>query len=408
MTQKNSAKSLVGKHPDRSLPTSQKPVDFETIREDFPSLTRFQAYLDTAFIGLMSRQVKAAREVFLEERFQFDPLPLNKTILGVWIDRMEQVRTKLAFFLGASDKEIAFTLCTGCGSNIALNGINWQQGDNVVTDNLEYPTDLHILNALNKKGVEVRIARNEGGAVSPEQFDALADKRTRAIVVSHVSYLSGYRHDLAQLADIVHGYGGYLFVDASQSVGSVKVNVAEEKVDFLSGIPYKWLAGPNGVGFLYVREALIPRILPDRLGWANIDGFKSFETLESNPLLETARRYEYGTLSFDGIHGLNAALDYVNRIGIENIEQRNLQLVALLRTRLCEKGFRFLTPPNNKSSILSFFVNDADAFGMRMREQGIYVTARHRNKGYIRVSPHFYNNEKDIKAFVQAFPNRDE
>jgi cysteine desulfurase/selenocysteine lyase len=379
-----------------------EPFDFETIREDFPPLARLRAYLNTAFTGLMSRQVKAAHEAFLEERFQFDPLPLDKTILDVWIERMEQVRAKLASFLGASDREIAFTLCTGCGSNIALNGIDWQQGDNVVTDDLEYPTDLHILNALKKKGVEVRIARNEGGAVSSEQFDALADKRTRAIVVSHVSYLNGYRHDLAQLADIVHGYGGYLFVDASQSVGSVKVNVAEEQVDFLSGIPYKWLAGPNGVGFLYVRETLIPRIVPDRLGWASIDGFKSLETLESNPLLETARRYEYGTLSFDGIHGLDAALDYVNRIGIENIEQHNLHLVALLRARLRERGFRFLTPPDNRSSILSFFVGDADACGTRMREQGICITARYRNEGYVRVAPHFYNNEKEIEAFVQA------
>lgn len=382
-----------------------EPFDFETIREDFPPLARLRAYLNTAFVGLMPRQVKAAREAFLEERFQFDPLPLDRTILDVWIERMEQVRAKLASFLGASDGEIAFTLCTSCGSNIALNGIDWRRGDNVVTDDLEYPTDLHILNALKKKGVEVRIARNEGGAVSPEQFDALADKRTRAIVVSHVSYLNGYRHDLAQLVDIVHGYGGYLFVDASQSVGSVRVNVAEEKVDFLTGIPYKWLAGPNGVGFLYVREALIPHIAPDRLGWASIDGFKSFETLESNPLLETARRYEYGTLSFEGIHGLDAALDYVNRIGVENIEQHNLQLIALLRARLREKGFRFLTPPNNRSSILSFFVDDADAFGARMREQGIRITARYRNEGYIRVSPHFYNSEKDIEAFVQAFPD---
>ena len=382
-----------------------EPFDFETIREDFPPLARLRAYLNTAFTGLMSRQVKAAHEAFLEERFQFDPMPLGRTILDVWIERTEQVRAKLATFLGASDREIAFTLCTGCGSNIALNGIDWQRGDNVVTDDLEYPTDLHVLNALKKQGVEVRIARSEGEAVFPEQFDALADERTRAIVVSHVSYLNGYRHDLAQLADIVHGYGGYLFVDASQSVGSVKVNVTEEKVDFLTGIPYKWLAGPNGVGFLYVREALIPRILPDRLGWASIDGFKSLETLESNPLLETARRYEYGTLSFEGIHGLDAALDYVNRVGIERIERRNLQLIALLRARLRERGVKFLTPPDNGSSILSFFVDDADAFGARMRELGICITARYRNEGYIRVSPHFYNNEEEIEAFIQAFPN---
>ena len=223
---------------------SDKPLDFESLRLDFPPLGKFRAYLDTAFVGLMPRQVKAAHENFLEERFQFGPFPLEKTILGVWLDKTEKVRLKLAHFLGAKENEIAFTYCTGCGSNIALNGINWQKGDNAVIDDLEYPTDFHILNVLKKKGVEIRIARNENGAVSPDKFDTLTDKRTRAVVVSHVSYLNGFRHDLKKLAEIVHKYGGYLVVDSAQAIGGVGVNVKDEDVDFMSGIPYKWLNGP--------------------------------------------------------------------------------------------------------------------------------------------------------------------
>ncbi|MFH1942307.1 MAG: aminotransferase class V-fold PLP-dependent enzyme, partial [bacterium] len=128
------------------------------------------------------------------------------------MSKMEEVRKKLAFFLGANPDEVAFTLCTGCGSNIALNGIDWQRGDNTVIDDLEYPTDFHILNTLKKRGVEIRIARNTNGSVSPDAFEALTDKRTRAFVVSHVSYLNGFRHDLKKLAEIIHTYGGYLIV----------------------------------------------------------------------------------------------------------------------------------------------------------------------------------------------------
>ena len=379
-----------------------KPFDIETIRQDFPPLKKL-TYFNTAFIGLMSQQVKAAREAFLEERFQFG-FPLEKSCLRVWKDKMEEVRGKLASFLGAKNKEIALTYCTGDGSNITLNGIDWRRGDNAVIDDVEYENTFHILNALKKrKGIEVRIARNKNGVISPDSFEALIDKRTRALVVSHVSYLNGFRHDLKKLADLIHAYGGYLVVDSAQGVGGVKINVKDEGVDFLSSIPYKWLGGPNGVGFFYIREDLIPLITPDRLGWDSTKGFKSLETMESTPLPEHASRFEYGTMNYEGIYGLDAALDYVNRIGIESIEQRNLKLVRMLRERLQKKGVKFYTPENNKSSILTFFIENEQAFGKKMKEKNIYLTARRKKKGHVRMSPHYYNNEEDIDIFMRAF-----
>lgn len=382
---------------------SREHTNFEDIRSDFPPLKKFRAYMDTAFVGLMPKQVKAAHEAFLEERFQFGPFPAEKTILGIWLDKTEEVRKKLALFLGAKESEIAFTYCTGCGSNIALNGIDWQKGDNAVIDDLEYPTDFHILNVLRKKGVEIRIARQKNGAVSPDKFEALADKRTRAFVVSHISYLNGFRHDLKKLADIVHTYGGYLVVDSAQSIGGIKVNVKDENVDFMSGIPYKWLNGPNGLGFFYIREQLIPMITPDRLGWASTNDFTSLETMESRPLPETARRYEYGTLGFESVYGLDASLDYINRIGMDAIEQRNLKLVQMLREHLRSHKVAFFTPEENRSPILTFYTDNEQFIGKKMKESKIFITARRKKRGHVRMSPHFYNNEEDIEAFMHAF-----
>ncbi len=377
--------------------------DFETLRRDFPPLETDRVYLDTAFVGLMSRQVKAAHEAFLEERYRFGPIPPDKTILGVWMAKTEEVRGKAASFLGAKEKEIAFTYCTGCGSNIALKGIDWRRGDNAVIDDLEFSTDFHILNSLRERGVEMRIARSDNGAVSPDQFEALVDKRTRALCVTHVSHHNGFRHDLKKLTEIVHAHGGYLIVDGAQSVGAIKVNVKEEGVDFLSCIPYKWLNGPNGVGFLYVREDLIDSHPPDRLGWSSTDEFTSLETMESTPLPDHAKRFQYGTLSYEGIYALDAAFDYINRVGIEAIEKHNLNLVRMLRERLREREVQFYTPENNRSSILSFYTENEKALGSELKKKGINVTARRGKEGHIRVSPHFYNTEEDIEAFVEAY-----
>jgi len=378
-------------------------IDFEKIRNDFPALKKYKAYLDTAFIGLMPKQVKTAHEVFLKERLEHGPFPADQSILGFWMDKMEKVRDKLAVFLGAESDEIAFTYCTGCGSNIAINGIDWQKGDNVIIDDLEYPTDFHVLNALKKRGVEVRIAKHENGKVSAEKFEALLDKKSRAIVVSHVSYLNGFRHDLKKLADLIHANKGYLIVDSAQAIGGLKVDVKKENVDFMSGIPYKWLNGPNGVGFLYVKKEIIPLFSPDRLGWASTNDFVSLETMESNPLPKTARRFEYGTLSFEGIYALDSVLDYINKIGIENIENRNLHLIKILRENLKNLNVNFFTPENNYAPILTFYIDNEKEFGMKMRKNGIYVTARKWDKGHVRISPHFYNNENDIQLFCDIF-----
>jgi len=379
-----------------------KPVDFAALRQDFPPLKTW-TYLDTAFIGLLSRQVKAAHERHLDERFRFDSLPNDSSILGVWMKRAERIRQKVAAFIGASSDEIAFTLCTGCGSNIALNGIDWQPGDNAVVDDLEYSTDMHILNALRQKGVEIRIVRNRDGVETPEDFAALTDKRTRAFVVCHVSHVNGLRHDLKALADIIHSTNGYLVVDAAQSVGGIKIDVAADHVDFMSGIPYKWLNGPNGVGFFYVRKEIIPGFPPDRLGWSSTNEFKSLETMESNPLPDTARRFEYGTLAYESVEGLEAAIDYMLAIGIDTVEKRTLALSRLLRELLKKKGVRFFTPENAESPIVACFVENARAMNMTLRDQRIYVTARAwEGEDYFRVSPHFYNTEEDVERFVSA------
>jgi len=380
-----------------------QPIDFESIRRDFPALNKFNAYLDTAFVGLVPKQVNLAHHRFLNDRLNWGPFPEHNSILGIWMNKSEEVRVKTARFLGANINEIAFTLCTGCGSNIAINGIKWKKGDNVVIDDLEYPTDFHILNALKKKGVDVRIVRNKNGFISPDNFEEKTDKRTRAYVVSHVSYLNGFRHNLKKLAEIIHSFNGYLIVDGAQSIGGLDINVKYEDVDFMSGIPYKWLNGPNGVGFLYVHERCIPDFEPDRLGWASTNDFISMETMESRPLPDSAKKFEYGTLSFEGIYGLDTVLDYINQIGIDNIEERNLGFVNTIYLALENKGFKFFTPHGNESPILSVYVDNENKLKSDLRDMGVYLTARNLNKGYLRISPHFYNNDNDIDNFLSAF-----
>jgi selenocysteine lyase/cysteine desulfurase len=139
------------------------------------------------------------------------------------------------------------------------------------------------------------------------------------------------------------------------------------------------------------------------LGWSSTDEFTSLETMESTPLPDHAKRFQYGTLSYEGIYALGAAFDYIDSVGIEAIEKHNLELIRLLREKLTDTGVQFHTPVNTRSPILSFFTENEKALGIELRNKGIHVTARRWREGHIRISPHFYNNEDDIEAFVEAY-----
>jgi cysteine desulfurase / selenocysteine lyase len=383
----------------------KKIFDPLKLQQDFPALQNIGTYLDTAFTGLMPNVVKSAHEAFLNERSLFSSIPNDKTILGLWLDKLEIVREKLAIFMGTKPQEIALTYCTGCGTNIAINGIDWKSGDNVVTDDLSYPTDIHVINGLKSKGVEVRFAYAKNGKIALEEIEKLIDNKTKALVVSHVSYINGFRHNLKRLADLIHEKNGYLIVDGTQSIGAIQVDLHKEQVDFFSCSPYKWMVGPPGVGFMYVREELLSKIVPDRIGWSSTENYELYESLESPPFWNHAKRFEYGTLNFEGIYALEASLDYLNGICIKEIEQHDLHLTKILYERLVELGVDVITPPDNNSPIVAFACEDVPDYSQKLKEQRIYITSRFWKQPMLRISPHFYSTEEDIAIFIDAYKN---
>ena len=371
-------------------------MDVHQIRRDFPALEEW-TYLDTAFVGLYPRQVRRGYEEFLDRWMLFSAAG-TKTILTEWLEKTEKVRGMIADFIGANSDEVAFTMCTGSGLNIVVNGIEWRKGDNVVFPEWEHnPLDTVT---LRRHGVEVRPIKAEGGSVELDDFEEAVDDDTKLVQVSQVSYVNGFRFDLKELADLVHGHSARLLVDATQAVGGLVVDVGREGVDYLSAAPYKYLMGPAGLAFLYVRQEHIGELTPDRVGWKNQiwEGEHAEEPLERR---ETARKFEYGTLHFQGAYGLEKSLEYLNQVGIDNIERRNLELVDHLWNGLSDLGKEMYTPPGTESPIVSFFDADAVELAARLMAEKVKVTGREAHGGHIRVSCHFYNTKGDIDRFIE-------
>jgi selenocysteine lyase/cysteine desulfurase len=369
-------------------------LNIAEIRKDFPLLNEW-VYLDNAFVGVMPRQVKEGYEEYVDLWYNFNP-PGDKTILQEWLTRTKKLRKKIADFIKTSPEEIAFTMCTGSGLNIVTNGMNWVKGDNVVFPEWEH--NALYTNTTVRNGVESRIVKARENKFELGDIEKKIDDNTRLIQVSHVSYVNGDTIDLRALSEIAHEYGAKVLVDATQAVGALSVDYDKSGVDYVSIAPYKYLMGPTGLALLYVRKENISTLIPDRTGWKNqiYEGDNPEESIAEG----TAEKFEYGTIHFQGVYALDKAIEYLNKIGIQAIEKRNLMLARYLFDELVSMGKEMYTPDTPKSPIVSYFENNPHSLAAKLKKMKIKVTGREAHGGHMRISGHFYNTKEDIDKLL--------
>ena len=389
--------------------------DLGDIRRQFPLLGEV-VWLASAGTGPMPRRALDALAATQRALYGgFDPdawRGMGRTA--------ERARSLVATFLGVDREEIALVRSTTEGLNAVACAIPWERGDVVVITDQEYPANaIPWYHQARRHGLEVRVARSREGRLPLDAFAAAVDRRTRVIAVSHVQFGSGYRVDLAGLAELAHEHGALLVVDAIQSVGAVRVRPRELGVDAIACGGYKWLCGPEGTGFLYVRRELAEGFLPVQAGFPNIARAERgalWDALCGGGLwVRDFSGYAGGARRFDGV-GLNpallsafaAALEYSLELGLEWIEERVLWLSGQLIEELALRGYEVVTPgePAERAGIVlvrgPWDLSTPEVREMVERhflERGLRVHVR---AGGIRVSAHFFNTDDDIHRFLAA------
>jgi len=363
---------------------------------------REEAFLNTAYIGLISQAVVDAGQDWLEARRR------QTYLVPELLQKVDETRKLFARFVGAGDDEIGFLYATSEGENVVVNSLDWKEGDNVVVNDLVYPSTPVILRRLEKeRGVELRMAKHRNGATTLEDFARLVDDRTRLVSVALVSNLSGYRHDMKGLADLAHAHGAYLYADAVQAVGMGPLDVKALDIDFLTTGSYKWLGAGFGIAPFYVRRELLDRIHPANVGWQVKERLEGYQYQHHR----TARKFEYASLAFGEVYTLAAALKYLEGIGLERIEAQSLALVERLRKGLTARGFRILTPDGTRSSIVSFYIKEEPPAAEKILETArVKVSLQNgdRTEAYfgtgpvtrVRMSLSFFNNPADVDRFL--------
>jgi selenocysteine lyase/cysteine desulfurase len=372
-------------------------LDWNALRTaEFPVCHRW-AYFDHAAVSPLPRRAGDALRAWVDDQEQNGVVPYPE-----WEAKLTSFRGDLARLIGASRDEIAFINSTTHGIGIVAEGFPWRAGDSVVTAAEEYPSNIYPWMNLASRGVSLRLVPSREGRVWVEDLLAAMDSTTRVLTVSHVEFSSGFRNDLDALGAHCRDRGVALFVDAIQGLGPLTIDVARTPIDFLAADGHKWLLGPEGAGFLYVRREWIERLRPLGVGWHSVTGSYNSSRLDFT-LKPSAERWEGGSFSMPGLQAFRASVELLLELSPQAVSERILDRAEAVREVARSAGWTVYGSgrPEDLSGIVAVEKPDADpsAVVRGLRARGIAAAAR---RGRLRFSPHVYNNDDDLERLREG------
>lgn len=377
----------------------------EELRRQFPVTSR-AAFFDIAYENCGAAYMEQAIARFFRDKADLSPdMPkMGGGGKGRVVDAVAAAREKLAAFLHApSAKNIAFTANTCQAVSLALLGLKYQDGDNIVVADIEHVSVLMPCLHAERWGAACKVVHSENGLwVTAEDLLAAVDEHTRVVAVSYVQSCSGYRIDLKRLVEGCHARGILVVTDAIQALGMTDVDVQELGVDALAGSGYKGLLAMEGMGFLYCSDGMLSQLEPVfacHNAALTVDREKpSIRCLDALD----ARKLEAGTVPFSSIYVLGAALDQFRSIGLSRIAMHISDCYETVYRGLEGMGFQMATPfaPEHRCHSLLLCTEREGEMTDFLQRRGIYVSTG--KPGYVRISVAPFTNREDIHRLLEA------
>lgn len=330
-------------------------------------------------------------------------------------DCMENTREKVRRFLNAdSTEEIIFTRGTTEAINLVASsyGEKLCNGDEIILTAMEHHSNIVPWQLLQqRKRIRINVVPiNEKGELRQDIYENMFTENTRLVAFCHVSNVLGTVNPVKQMIEIARRHGVPVLVDGAQAAPHIRVDVKDLDADFYVLSAHK-MYGPTGVGVLYAKKEFLERMSPYQ-GGGEMIGNVSFEktTFAALPY-----KFEAGTPDFVGIAAFAEAIDYIDRLGIDNIAEHEQQLLEYATRRLMEiPGMRIFGTADHKSGVISFLVGNIHHYdmGMLLDKQGVAVRTGHHCaeplmhtlgiEGTVRASFGVYNTPEEIDTFVDA------
>jgi len=370
-------------------------TDINRRREDFPTLAS-GIHLLSHSLGPVPR---VARESMLAYYEAWEHHTSEDAWATSWWEMSTEVGDRIARIIGGEPGSVQVQPNASIALSSVASCFDFKDTDRnkIVTSALDFPSMQYIWDAQSRIGATVEVVHSDDGiTVRLEDILDAIDDTTCLVALSHVSFRSSYRVDARAIVERAHKHGALVLLDIYQSAGAVELSPNDWEIDFLIGGTIKWLCGGPACGYLYVRPDLQKDLAPRLTGWvAHAEPF----AFAAAPMryVDSVRRFGQGTPSIPALYSVLPGLQIVEEVGVKTIQAESQRRTEWMIEFALEHGWKVNSPRDvdERGASVMFYVEDGPAMVTRLNERKVFVDCR---PGVgLRISPHFFNTDEEVR-----------
>jgi selenocysteine lyase/cysteine desulfurase len=382
-------------HPEAPSPRLPAKADFAGM-----NIT----YLDSGTTHPVSLGAKARIEAYLAARSCLGGQPAYSR------EATEtRVLQRFARLINADVDEVCYVPNTTTAEHLVIRSLGLTNpGERIVTDVLHFFGSIYLYHELAKQGVEVAWLQAKDGRIELADIKAAVTKKTKLVVLSLVSAVNGFQHDLKEVCGIAHANGAYVYADIAHAAGCVPIDVKNSGVDFAACPSFKWLMGDFGLGFLYVKRDALRALRRVQFGYQQLTSWRTVdypiapptESLHGYaPRDDATGHFAMGTLPHSVLAQLDWSLEYISEIGVNEIQNYRQPMLRRLKAELPRLGYPLMTPEETMAPLVVCQCRERAELERRLSERKIKI-AVYQNR--LRVSPSVFNDMADVDELLNA------
>src|SRR5882724_546983 len=315
-----------------------------------------------------------------------------------WVDHYEAARAAFAEFINASPDEVAIVTSASAGINSIASALSFRERNKVAMGEFEFPTMGHVWLAQRARGADVQFVSAEGNRIPAVNYERMNDRNTLIVPLTHVCFKNGFRSQVDAVTQMAHQAGALVMLDDYQDCGTRPVDVKAMDLDFYVTGTLKYLLGPPGLAFIYVRKDIISTLQPTVTGWFAQTNPFAFDPQHID-LSPPARRFESGSPSVPNVYAAMPGFQLLQEIGMENVATYIRKLTQSLLNFALDMGIRVKTPSDSAGPLVVLQSCDANLLVQKLAESDIVASNRHDG---LRIAFHVYNTMDDVNAVMEV------
>ncbi|MBZ0291768.1 MAG: aminotransferase class V-fold PLP-dependent enzyme [Anaerolineae bacterium] len=367
-------------------------------RDEFPILQR-KTYMVSNSLGAMPRAVYDSLHRYADMWAEYGVQSWSEE----WFALNGVIGDKIGNIINAPAATVSIHQNASLATSILISALNFPPERNkIVMDAMTFPTIYYALKALLPPHIEIELVpTHDHITIDTDELLAAIDERTALVPISHVLFRSAYIMPVQAVIEKAHQVGAQVLLDGYHSVGIIPVDVQALSVDYYIGGVLKWMCGGPGGVFLYTRPDLLPTLQPRITGWFAHKRPFAFE-VDSIDLREDAYRLLNGTFGVPSLYAIQPGIEIIGEVGVDHIRANSIRQTALLIELAQNAGYELHTPLNPAERGGTVTINPPHAYEVSRELLARDILVDYREQAGIRVSPHFYNTDDEIRQTVDA------